>query len=375
MRKSAIAAFAAVILASPVSADVTVNLPKGQQVSQEIVVEYGYLSDFVKPRGERPAPLQARPAVNDGVFKLDVLPEGPAQYVIRFNPESRESVSFFTSPGDNLVVDVTSLSPLSYDVTGSRLMDDIAAMDRQSNTLMAEFRNLSDSGKMTEADMNRIRAAYDKVFTDFIAVNPESPALAYAVMHLEGNEFLKAYNAMSPAAKESPLKAMLEMQKKYVERDIERQARVDELASGKIEAPDFTFRNLEGQDVSLSSFRGKWVVIDFWGSWCRWCIKGFPSLKEAYAKYKDKMEVVGVACNDSYDAWKAALKKYELPWVNLYNPESGDKSKVLADYAVQGFPTKVIVNPAGVIVNITSGDDPAFYDTLAGLLNGATGGK
>ena len=62
-------------------------------------------------------------------------------------------------------------------------MDDIAAMDKQSNTLMAEFRNLSDSGKMTEADMNRIRAAYDKVFTDFIAVNPESPALAYAISY------------------------------------------------------------------------------------------------------------------------------------------------------------------------------------------------
>ncbi len=60
------------------------------------------------------------------------------------------------------------------------------------------------------------------------------------------------------------------------------------------------------------------------------------------------------------------MEKYKLPWVNVYNPEG---TTILSDYAVQGFPTKIIVNPEGKIANITVGENPAFFDTLAKLIN------
>lgn len=141
-----------------------------------------------------------------------------------------------------------------------------------------------------------------------------------------------------------------------------------ELNSGETVAPDFTLTNLEGKEVSLSQFRGKWVVIDFWGSWCGWCIKGFPSLKASYQKYGDKLVIIGVDNGDSIDAWKAAVAKYELPWVNVYNPE--ENVKLLQDYVVTGFPTKAIVNPEGVIVNYTIGEDPGFFNILDSLMSG-----
>ncbi|MDE6393778.1 MAG: TlpA family protein disulfide reductase, partial [Duncaniella sp.] len=66
------------------------------------------------------------------------------------------------------------------------------------------------------------------------------------------------------------------------------EARQAEIAAGNVDAPDFTLPDLNGKEVSLSDFRGKWVVLDFWGSWCGWCVKGFPALKEAYTQYGKK---------------------------------------------------------------------------------------
>lgn len=129
-----------------------------------------------------------------------------------------------------------------------------------------------------------------------------------------------------------------------------------------IEAPDFTLNDLNGKPLTLSSLRGKYVILDFWGSWCGWCIKGIPQMKEYYQKYAGKFEILGIDCNDPEEKWKAAVEKYELPWLHVYNPR-GD-SKVLEQYEIQGFPTKIIVGPDGKIVKTIIGEDPAFYTFL-----------
>ena len=64
-------------------------------------------------------------------------------------------------------------------------------------------------------------------------------------------------------------------------------------------APDFELPDLQGNPLKLSSLRGKYVVLDFWGSWCVWCIRGIPAMKEAYTKHKDKMEILGIDCRDT----------------------------------------------------------------------------
>ena len=128
------------------------------------------------------------------------------------------------------------------------------------------------------------------------------------------------------------------------------------------EAPDFTLNDLNGKPLTLSSLRGKYVILDFWGSWCGWCIKGIPQMKEYYQKYAGKFEILGIDCNDPEEKWKAAVEKYELPWLHVYNPRG--ESKVLEQYEIQGFPTKIIVGPDGKIVKTIIGEDPAFYAFL-----------
>jgi thiol-disulfide isomerase/thioredoxin len=127
-------------------------------------------------------------------------------------------------------------------------------------------------------------------------------------------------------------------------------------------APDFTLTDIDGKSFTLSSLRGKIVVIDFWGSWCGWCIKGMPDMKKYYEKYKGKLEIVGVDCGDTDATWKAAVKKYELPWKHVYNPKGmGD---ITGLYEIQGFPTKIIVGKEGEVLKVVIGEDPEFYTAL-----------
>ena len=128
-------------------------------------------------------------------------------------------------------------------------------------------------------------------------------------------------------------------------------------------APDFTLNDINGKPLALSSLRGKWLILDFWGSWCSWCIKGMPKMKEYYAKYAGKLEILGVDCNDTVEKWKNAVAKHEIPWLHVYwDKEKGDNPVDL--YAVRGFPTKVVIDPEGKVAKIIVGEDPAFYDYL-----------
>lgn len=127
------------------------------------------------------------------------------------------------------------------------------------------------------------------------------------------------------------------------------------------QVPDFRLKNLDGEYMTLESFKGKYVLLDFWGTWCRWCIKGIPEMKEYYAKYRDRIEFVGIDCRDTEEAWREGVKKHELPWVNLYN---GHDQEIVIEYGIQGYPTKIIVGPDGKVVEAFLSEDPAMYEKL-----------
>ena len=129
-------------------------------------------------------------------------------------------------------------------------------------------------------------------------------------------------------------------------------------------APDFTLHDLNGKDVSLSQFRGNWVILDFWGSWCRYCIAGIPEMKDVYAQYHPQgLEIIGIDCNEPGNDWKAAVEKYDLPWINLYNPSPRGEG-IGGEYGICAYPTKIIIDPESKVYSIFLGEDPAFYQLL-----------
>ena len=88
-----------------------------------------------------------------------------------------------------------------------------------------------------------------------------------------------------------------------------------------------------------------------------------PKMKEYYAKYQDKLEILGVDCNDTVEKWKGAVAKNELPWLHVYcDREKGDNPMEL--YHIENFPTKIIIDPEGKVAKVVVGESAGFYDYL-----------
>lgn len=129
-------------------------------------------------------------------------------------------------------------------------------------------------------------------------------------------------------------------------------------------AADFSRNDINGKMLSLSAYKGKYVLLDFWASWCVPCRKLNPHLKELYAKYKDQgLEVIGVSDDDrDTTAWRNAVSKDGLPWRQVLrgmkrNGDQIDRTNDLLDkYNVHSLPTHVLMGPDGIIVGRYGGD-------------------
>jgi len=128
-------------------------------------------------------------------------------------------------------------------------------------------------------------------------------------------------------------------------------------------APDFTSRSLTGNELSLSSFKDKYIVLDFWGSWCGPCMVGLPKMKEYYSKYKDKIEFIGIGCNDKEDRLKQAIQKNKLEWPQVINNEEIEND-VSVKYGIKNFPTKFILDKERKIVAKFIGEGESFYNKI-----------
>ena len=344
---------------------VKVELPAGNLPS-EAIVTYSKISDVLNARrGQEVESWSDTIAIAGPSFSFAIEAPEWAGYEVDFG-EGRKA-EFFARPGDMLTMSVTEVAPqgFTYRMTGSEMVEQAAALDELLNPILTEYMVLRNTPGADPAQGEVIIDRYNAAAEGYIRSNPGSIAAPYALVNYDGDNYPELFAMLTGNALQSPFYGAAEKKNERVKVAMEKEKLQKELQSGSVDAPDFTLKNLNGEPVSLSSLRGKFVVIDFWGSWCIWCIKGFPALKEAYADGKGGFEVLGVDCQDTEEKWRAAVAKYELPWLNVYNPQD---SGILDKYGVSGFPTKVIVNPEGKIVNITVGEDPAFFDTLNRLM-------
>jgi peroxiredoxin len=130
-------------------------------------------------------------------------------------------------------------------------------------------------------------------------------------------------------------------------------------------APSFSLINQNGKTVSLSDFKGKYVVLEFWGTWCGYCLKDIPKMKQYFNKYKTKTAFVSIACRDTEPTWKKSIEKYQIPWTNLLDKDE----KLKTEYGVEGFPTKIIINPEGIVAGRFLGEGNEFYTEMDSLFN------
>ncbi len=341
--------------------------------------------------------------LQNGRFTFSGLLNGPAMSSLMLERPSEMSydadyASLFLEPA-KMTVTLKKGALRKAKLKGSRPQDDMELLEESRKPvnvhlapLSAEYNKLNNEyiaarrAKKDSATQAELIARLDKVKEkmepyyeqidaidkDFIAKHPASYASAYLLRFRIGGMTLKeaetAYKNMAPAVQQSSF-------------GMEIKKEVESLRGGSpgSVAHVFSKSDINGQPLSLNDFKGKYVLVDFWASWCGPCRKGNPHLKEVYAKYKEKgFEIIGISDDDSRpEDWKKAVAqdgigmwKHVLRGLDMKKRQNNEPNPddISDYYGIHSLPTKILIGPDGVIVGRYGGggeNDEAMDKKLA----------
>lgn len=326
--------------------------------------------------------------VTDGYFNYNGKIEGmdlisfypPNESVMKrvdrgFYPAKSSMFQFIVFPGANVKLSGKITDFVDAYPSGDPANNDLGSLNKSIYPLMNESVNLAVKlGKKLITDSSAIKKANEQIEkldnevvnikTAFISNHPSSPAAAW----LLGDMMVRSQvtNEEATALYQKMNQQKLKTNPFY----IEVVKRVEGLKATTIGKPAPTINSMHTYDkkrFDLAALKGKYVVIDFWGTWCGPCVSGMPKMKAYLDKYKTKMEIVGVANeSDNGSKWRDFLdKNKDYHWHQVLNRNDDD---YVLKYSVAGFPTKIIVDPQGNIVGRYVGEDDAIYKKLDEIL-------
>lgn len=223
--------------------------------------------------------------------------------------------------------------------------------------------------KLTEQELDSLTGAMHSLIDRIMAESHPEAATRVAVQ-LDEDFVAYAYDRLPTGSENTLYYTNVRARRNSGVRDMEQEKMINASLETSAPAPTITLNSLDGQTFNISEYHGKWVILDFWVSWCAPCRRGFESMKKLYADYSDCLEIVGIACGDQEDTWRRLVKELELPWRNLLAPNSSaTKDGTVAGFPVPAYPTKVIIDPEGRLRDFTVGEDEGFYTRFENMVN------
>lgn len=325
-----------------------------------------------------------------GTFSWNPELTSPTEVVIAMDKDRRlqrgrevtpmvYKVSFLAVPGEKIRLDARYEEGfLSYTLDGSASLQ---VQSRLRNSLKSAYvRSQQLSDQISEALAEGVENA-DEQYVDslsamyseaaqgirdaslgYVRENPSALLSAFFLLqNTDPDTFLAYYAQLDNSVRDGLLKERLEKARASAEHRLLIRENDAKLVPGSM-VPVFTLSTIDGKVVELSDYADKYVVLDFWGTWCPWCIKGLPEMKAYQEKYKDKVVFISIACRDKVEKVRAMVKAENMDWINVMNG-TGDKDVALA-YGVSGFPTKVLLSPGLRFQAKYLGEVPEFYEAL-----------
>ncbi|HEY6953633.1 MAG TPA: TlpA disulfide reductase family protein [Flavisolibacter sp.] len=300
----------------------------------------------------------------DGEFKIKGLITEPvvANLAVKFKQQGeeksvREYVQLFLEPTKMEFAAKDSLK--NNTVKGSAGYPDFAALmkeqevyNKQFDPLYDAYDSLQKAGdkegmKKTEDAINALNDKMNEaVYASFVRKHPNSSVALFAVKQYAGWDI--------DAAKVEPLFNMLPASAKALPSAKALKDRIDIARKTGIGnyAMDFTQNDTLGKPVSLSSFKGKYVLVDFWASWCGPCRRENPNVVKVFNKYKDRnFTILSVSLDrpDAKDKWLAAIHKDNLTWTHVSDLKYWDNA-VAKQYGIRAIPQNLLLDPQGKII-------------------------
>lgn len=253
----------------------------------------------------------------------------------------------------------------AYEITGSDNSAKIQEFNKissswgeKNNKIVEEYQaKVEAKGKETDSLVNAYRPLFIKNMEDyaqevlkFVNDNKSSLASFYALSSLEPMRYEQQMVAFADELQKSNSFSDNPAVKRFVT-----QMEAIKATSIGHKAPDFTIKSLKGDDIKLSDYKGKYVMLDFWASWCAPCRAENPNVVKAYAAYKDKgFNILGISLDVTKGDWEKAIQADKLAWAQGSDLQRFDGPTERL-YHIEAIPSNFIIDPQGVIVakNIT----------------------
>jgi len=306
--------------------------------------------------------------ISNGAFEFKGKVIVPTEAYIRINHDGvpdnpvikpkYDVIAFFV---ENKTITITGTDSIAKaTVTGSKLNDENVKVTAQLKPLIAKYDGLNQEYNSQTPEKQKSKEYINELDARAKAIADEVKALKWQYADTHPDSYLsimllsstlkpgfdaieaeKIFNKLSPEIKQTNLA-----------KNVIRQILETKRTQVGIQATDFTQNDVNGKPVKLSDFKGKYVLLDFWASWCAPCRRENPNVKEAYAKYKSKgFEVLGVSLDkeEAKAAWLKAIADDKLTWTQVSDLRSWNNEAAVL-YSVKAIPTNFLIDPQGKII-------------------------